>query len=59
MNGLLIMSEDSEVACCILPHPSDSDTVLLYVIFYDLELPPIPVPVKELRTCLEVWYGKA
>lgn len=59
MNGLLIMSSDSEVACCITPHPTEHGTVLLYVIFYDLELPPIPVPVAELKASMEVWFGNA
>ena len=58
MSSVLILSEDGNIGVAIFPSPSDTSVVLLAVVFYDLELPVIPVPVKELRAALEVWFGK-
>jgi hypothetical protein len=57
MQGVMVLSEDGSVGAVVMPHPTDTTIVLLYVIFYDLELPPVPIPVKELRTALAVWFG--
>lgn len=58
MVGLLVMSADGDLSVAILPNPLDRSVVMLHVQFHDLELPPIPVPVAELRASLEVWFGK-
>lgn len=58
MLGLLIVSDDGEVACAIVPSALDSSVVILTVKFFDIELPPIPLPVAQLRAALEVWFGK-
>jgi hypothetical protein len=59
MLGMLVISDDGDIACAIYPHPELKDTLLLFVQFYDLEVPPIPVPLSDLRTALEVWFGKS
>lgn len=57
MIGMLVLSEDGEVGAAILPSVVDPHTVLLFVHFHDLELPPIPVPADDLQASLEVWFG--
>lgn len=58
MNGLMILSLDGDVGVTILPAPDSTELVVLYVQFCDLDLPPIPIPVAQLQSALEVWFGK-
>lgn len=54
---LMLISEDGDVAVAIAPNPLEKDIIVLSVYCYDLQLPPIPVALKDLQMAVEVWFG--
>jgi len=57
MIGMLVLSEDGNIGVAVIPSLVEPDTVILSVQFYDLQLPPIPIPASQLQAAMEVWFG--
>lgn len=58
MIGMLVLSEDGNIGVAVVPSLVEPDTVILSVQFYDLLLPPIPIPASDLQSAMEAWFGE-
>lgn len=57
MLGLLIVAENDDLSLMIVPDPRDSSVLLAYAQFGDIEFPPIPIPIDDLKKVLGVLDG--
>lgn len=57
MLGLMIVANDDDLSMMVVPDPDNPLQLLVFCQFGDLEFPPIPIYIPDLKQVLEVLDG--